>query len=91
MQQIEELFNETLVTQKTYSLDFELKDNLKPICSRPYPVLKLHKKCKKYVKHLVLLVVLERENVSEWGASYFVQPKPRIIQVCLLSDYINLN
>ena len=30
-------------TWKTYPVDFELKEDVKPICSRPYLVPKLHK------------------------------------------------
>ena len=31
--------------------------------------------------HLVILVVLERENDSEWGDSYFAQYKPKTNRV----------
>ena len=37
-------FNGTFGTWKTDSVDFELKDNSKPICSILYPVPKVHKK-----------------------------------------------
>ena len=63
LKESEELFNGTLGTQKTDPLDFELKEDAKPICSRPYTVPKLHKEMlKKEVERLVLLGVLEVEN-----------------------------
>ena len=43
MQKFEELFDGTLSTWKIDPLYFELKEDEKPICSRPYPVPKLHK------------------------------------------------
>ena len=56
----EELFNGTLGTWKTYPVHFELKYGAKPICSRPYPVPKVHEKVfEKEVEILVLLGVLE--------------------------------
>ena len=39
---IETLFDGTLGTLKTNTLDFELKEDVKPICSIKYTVLKLH-------------------------------------------------
>ena len=42
-QNIEELFDETLGTWKKDPVESELKDDSKPICSRPYPVPKVHK------------------------------------------------
>ena len=42
LQIFEGLFDGTLVTWETDPLDFELKDYLKPICSRTYPVPKVH-------------------------------------------------
>ena len=43
LQKLEESFNGTLGTRKIYQPDFELKEDANPICSRPYPVLKVHK------------------------------------------------
>ena len=43
LQKFVELFNGTLGTWKTDPVDFELKDNAEPICSRPYTVTKVHK------------------------------------------------
>ena len=38
----EELFNGTLVNWEKYPVDFKLKEGVKTICSRPYPVHKVH-------------------------------------------------
>ena len=47
------------------------------ICSRPYPVPKVHKEMfKKEAERIVLLGVLEIANDPEWGAPSFAQPKP---------------
>ena len=43
LQIFEELFDGTLGTWKTDPLDFKLKEDVNPICSRPYPVPKVHK------------------------------------------------
>ena len=40
VQGFEELFNVTLSTWKIYPLEFELKEDMEPICLRPYPVIK---------------------------------------------------
>ena len=78
LQKFEELFNETLRTRKIDMVDFKLKEDVKPICLRPYPVPKLHKKMfKKEVECLVLLGLLEISNDSERGAPYFAQPKSK--------------
>ena len=47
LQKTEELLDGTLGTWKTDPVDFELKEYANPICSRTYPVLKVHKKCLK--------------------------------------------
>ena len=41
LQKIEELFNGTLGTCKIDPVDFELKEDVKPICSRPFTVTKV--------------------------------------------------
>ena len=43
IQKFEELFDGTIGTCKTDPVRFELKLNIKPICSRPYTVPKLQK------------------------------------------------
>ena len=46
---------------------------------------------KRGVKNLVLIRVLEREIDSEWGASYFAQPKTKSNMVRFISGFRNLN
>ena len=43
LQKFVELFNGTLGTWKIDPVDFELKEDAEPICSRPYPVPKVHR------------------------------------------------
>ena len=42
LQKFEELFNGRLGTCKTDPVYYELKEDVEPICSRPYPLPKLH-------------------------------------------------
>ena len=42
LQKFEEFLDGTLSTWKTDPVDSELKEDAKPICSQPYPVLKVH-------------------------------------------------
>ena len=42
LQKFEELFNGTLGTWETDPVDFELKEDMNPLCSRPYLVPKAH-------------------------------------------------
>ena len=54
LQKLEEFFDRTLSTWEIDPVDFELKEDAKPICSRPYPVPKLHEEMfKKEVGSLV--------------------------------------
>ena len=74
----EEFFDRTLGTWKTDTVDFKLKENANPICSRPYSMLKVHDIFfKKEVERLVILGVLNVENDSEWVSLSFVQHKPK--------------
>ena len=41
-QNFKELFNGTLVTYKTDTLDFGFKEDVKPMCLLPYPVPEVH-------------------------------------------------
>ena len=92
LKKFEDLYNGTLSTWKTTLVDLELKDNVKPVCLRTYPVPKLHEKMfKKEVKRLLSLGVLKEANESEWGAPYFEQPKVKTNRVIFLSDFRNLN
>ena len=88
----EELFDGTLGTWKTDPVHFKLKLDVKLICSRLYPVPKVHKEIfKKEVEILILLGLLILANDSEWGAPYFAQPKPKSNWVRFISDFRNLN
>ena len=42
LQRSKELFDGTLGTWETDSIYFELKEDVNKICSRPYPILKVH-------------------------------------------------
>ena len=78
LQKSEELFAGTLDTWKTYPVDFGLKKDVKPICSRTYPVPKVHVEIlKKEVKRLFILGFLEIANDPEWVAPSFTQTKPK--------------
>ena len=66
VQKFKELFDWTLGTLKIYPVEFMLKEDAKPISSRPYPVPKVYEEMfKKEVERLVLLEVLELSNYSE--------------------------
>ena len=70
LQKFQKLFDGTIGNWKTDPVDFQLREDAKPICSIPYPVLKVHKEIsKKEVESLVLLGLLEVANDSEWVAS----------------------
>ena len=72
----------------TTRVDFELKDNVKTVWSRPYPLPRVNKAMfRNKVKRLVSLVVLEEVNDSEWGALSFAQPKAKTNRVRFLSDF----
>ena len=74
-QKFEELLDGTLGTCKIDLSDFELKEDTNPICSRPYPVPKVHEEIfKKEVDHLSLLGVLKVAHYSEWESLSFAQP-----------------
>ena len=63
LQIFEELFDKTLGAWKTDPVYFDLKYDEKPICSRKYPVSKVHEKMlKTSVERLVILGVLEVAN-----------------------------
>ena len=83
---------EKLEPGKTYPVDLELKDYSKQICSRTYPVPKVHEKMfKEEVGSLVILGVSEVANDLEWGSPSFAQPKPKSNKVRFPSDFRNLN
>ena len=86
------MFDSTLGMWNTTLVDLELRYDVKPLFSRPYPVLRVHEAMfKKEVEILVSLEILEHTNDSEWGAQSFDQPKAKTDHVRLLSDFWNLN
>ena len=73
-------------------VNFELKEDAKQICSRTYPVPKVHGEMfKKEVEILFLIGVIDLANKSQWKVLYFPQNTPKSIQVRFLSDFRNLN
>ena len=65
LQTFKELLDGTLGTWKTDPLDFELKEEVNPICLLPYSVSKVHEGMfKNDVESLVILGVLKAENDS---------------------------
>ena len=92
LEKFEDLFYGMLGTWNTNPVYLELTDNTKPVCSRPYPVPKVHKTMfKKESERLVRLGFLKKANDYEWGAPSFAQPKAKTNCVKLLSDFWNLN
>ena len=88
----EDIFGGMVGTWDTTLLYLKLKNNVKPVCSRPYPVPMVHKVVlKKEVKVIVILVVLEHANYSKRVAPYLVQPKSKTYCVLFLSDFQTLN
>ena len=86
------MFDENIGILNTAPVELELKDDTKPVCSRTYPVPRVHKEMfRKEVDIVVLLGVIKEANASEWGAPYFAQPKPKTDRIRFLSDFWNLN
>ena len=92
LRKFEDLFGGTFFTWNITTVDLELKDDAKPVCSQPYPVLTVHEAMfRKEVKRLVNLGVLEEANDSEWESPPFAQPKAKTNRVIFLIDLRNLN
>ena len=92
LRKYEDLFDGALGTYNTTPVDLELRYDVKPVCSRPYPLLRVHEDMsRKEVEGIVNLGVFEEENDSEWGAPSFAQPKAKTNRVKFLSDFRNLN
>ena len=65
LNKFEDLFDGTLGTWKTTTVDLELKDDAKPVCLRPYPVPKAHETMfKKEVERIFNLGLFEESNDS---------------------------
>ena len=72
------LFNGMLGTWKIDPAYVKLKLISKLMCLRLYPVPKLYEdRLKKELEWLVLLVVIEKTNYSEWWGPYFAQHKSK--------------
>ena len=80
------MFNGTLCMWYTTPVELELKNDVKPVCSRPYPEPRAHTDMfKKGLAQLVISGVQKQKNDSKCGASYFAQPKAKTNSVQLLS------
>ena len=72
-------------------VNLELKDDAKPVRSRPYPLPRLHEAIfRKEYDILVILGVLEEVNDSKWVTPSFAQPKAKMNCVVFLSGFRNL-
>ena len=92
LKRFEGMFDSTFSAWNTSLVYLELKDDAKPLCLRPYPVLKVHIYMpKKYMKHLVSLGILENSTVSEWGALSFYQLEAKMNRVQLIRNLNNPN
>ena len=59
LNRLEDLFESTLGTWNITTVDLDLKDDPKPVCSQPYPLPRVHKVMfKKEFEILVILGVL---------------------------------
>ena len=88
----EDIFDVTVGTWNTTPVDLELRDDVKPVCSRNYPVPRVHEAMfRKEVKIILNLEVIEEANDSEWGAPSFAQPKAKTNRVIFLSGFRHLN
>ena len=73
---VEDLFDGTLVTWNTKPVDLEIKDDVRPVCSCPYPLPWVNEDMfRKEVSRLVSIGFIELANDSEWGALYLDQSK----------------
>jgi hypothetical protein len=69
----------------------ELRADIKPYHSRPFPVPQsLYSTTKTEIKWLIKIRVLKMDHESEWAARTFVQPK-KTGDVQILTDFRKLN
>ena len=88
----EDMFDGTLGMRNTTLVDLELRNDMKSVCLRLYPVPRVHRAMIiKEFKILFRLGVFDHAYESEWGAPYSPQPKAKNNWVNFLSDYQNLN
>ena len=75
------MFDGTVCTRKTDTVDFKLKEKDKQTFWQQYPVSKLQEEMfNKEVEQLFPLVIKKRANDSECGSPYFSHPEPKIIE-----------
>ena len=73
------MFYGILGTWNNAPLDLELKDDVNPVCSQPYPVPRVYGGMfRKEADRIVKLGVIEEENDSEWGSLSFDHPKAKM-------------
>ena len=88
LSKFKDLFDGTLGAWDTTPVDLEFRDDAKPLCSRPYPVPRVHEAIfRKEVEKLVRLGILEEANDSEWGVPLFAQPKAKTNRVRFFRDF----
>ena len=76
LRKVEDLFDGKLGTWNTKPVDLEIKDDVRPVCSCPYPLPLVNADMfRKEVSRLVSIGVVELANYSEWGALYLDQSK----------------
>ena len=69
-------------------LDFELKDDVEPVCFQPYPVTKVHKDIiNKEIEFVAEIGFLKCENDAKWWAPLFSHPKTNTSWVSLLNGF----
>ena len=70
LHKFKEFFVGTLGTRKKDSLEFELKEDAKIICSRPYPVPKVHKEMFKNSLNVYFYYDSPRQQMIQNGEPY---------------------
>ena len=84
-------FDSTLGDWKTKPVSFQLKEGSKPFHGRAFPVPKIHKEVLvKEIKRLCKLVVIERQQESEWALPSFIVPMKNGT-VCFFSNFWEVN
>ena len=92
LRKYEDLFDVTLVNWNTTPVYLDLREDVKPVCSRPFPVPRVHESMfRKEVERIVNLGVLEELNNPKLGAPSFARSKEKTNRFRFLSDFRNLN
>ena len=91
MKECEEVFSGGLGTWKCTPIDIELKDDITPYASRPFPVPKIYEeKLKNQINKFLDLDILVRNVETEWAAPAFLIPK-KDGDVRFICDFRQLN